>query len=137
MKKSAAEKRPLVAVNMDSATQVAIQALCRKLRTEVVFVTFAEFPLLEAAPNEIVLLSSTHSLDRVVEIIPAIKAERPGAEIILLSRLADESLWCKALSVGASDLLSLPLQSSDFLLAVGRAAHKDGPGTGLRQPAVA
>ncbi len=137
MKKSAGGRWSLVAVNVDSATQEAISVLCSRLRMEVVFVTFAEFPFHEIAPNEIVLLNSTHHQDRIIENIPTIRAERPGAEVILLSRLADEQLWCKALSFGACDLLSLPLQEGDFLLSVGRAAHPAGSDKGLARPAVA
>ncbi len=104
---------------------------------DVVFVTFAEFPFLESSANEMVLLNTGHHSDHILEIVPTIKAARPGAEVVVLSRLADETLWRKALSFGACDLLPSPPQRGDFLMAVARAGHPGVCKSGIWPAAVA
>ena len=53
----------------------------------------------------------------------AVKKASPGAEVIFLSRLADEILWSEVLSMGAYDLLPKPVERMEFLRSVFGAVH--------------
>ncbi len=137
MMEIASARRRVVAVNCDGDIRDTVRGLCRESSMDVVFATFAEFPFLESSANEIVLLNTGHHSDRILEIVPTIKSTRPGAEVVVLSRLADETLWCKALSLGACDLLPSPPQRDEFLMAVARAGHPNLCKSGIWPAAVA
>jgi DNA-binding response OmpR family regulator len=47
-----------------------------------------------------------------------------GPEVIVASRLADESLWAEALNIGAWDVLSKPFSSEEVLHVVGYAGRR-------------
>jgi FixJ family two-component response regulator len=58
--------------------------------------------------------------------VAAVKHSSPSAEIIFLSRLADEMLWSQVLSVGAYDLLPKPVERKELLRTVlGAVQHRD------------
>ena len=113
----------LLALDCDEDTQEVILRLCRESCIEVVFMSFPEFLFGEPSQVEVILLSFSRPTNRVFEMIPAIKAFRPGVEVILLSRSADEDSWCRALTFGACDLLSVPPERSEFLEAVAKAGR--------------
>ena len=51
-------------------------------------------------------------------LVTAVKRVAPGAEVIFLSRLADEMLWSQVLALGAYDLLPTPPERREFLRTV-------------------
>ena len=56
-------------------------------------------------------------------LVSAVKKVAPGAEVIFLSRLADEALWAQVLALGAYDLLPTPPEKREFLRTVFNAVH--------------
>ncbi len=52
------------------------------------------------------------------DLVAAVKQAAPGAEVIFLSRMADEALWSQVLSLGAYDLLPQPPERQEFLRTV-------------------
>ncbi len=111
----------MIAVNCDWGAQAADEEMCSGSHVDIVFATIHELRHVEPSPSELILLCSSHKTDTILEMVPAIKASRSGAEVIVLSRCADETLWCKALSLGACDLLALPLERNEFRLAIAKA----------------
>jgi DNA-binding NtrC family response regulator len=59
------------------------------------------------------------------DLVSAVKLVAPRAEVIFLSRLADEMLWSEVLSGGAYDLLPKPVERSEFLRTVFGAVHSN------------
>ena len=57
------------------------------------------------------------------DLVAAVKRAAPDAEVIFLSRLADEALWSQVLSLGAYDLLPQPPERQEFLRTVFGAVH--------------
>ncbi len=53
----------------------------------------------------------------------AVKETSPNAQVIFMSRLADETMWSQVLAMGAYDLLPMPPERQEFLRTVVGAMH--------------
>jgi DNA-binding NtrC family response regulator len=56
-------------------------------------------------------------------LISSVKHVSPSAEVIFMSRLADEMLWSQVLAMGAYDLLPAPPERREFLRTLFSAVH--------------
>jgi DNA-binding NtrC family response regulator len=111
----------LIAVNCDEDTQKIVLEISRESCIAITFMTFAEFIIAGLPSQEVILVGHSRRANRLIEMIGAIRTAHPEAEIIILSRGADERLWCEALALGACDLLPVPPERSNLLLAVAKA----------------
>ncbi len=57
-------------------------------------------------------------------LLAAVKKASPNAQVIFMSRLADEMMWSQVLAMGAYDLLPKPPERQEFLRTVFGAVHK-------------
>jgi DNA-binding NtrC family response regulator len=75
--------------------------------------------LVRNSPFEAVLIDLSNPAQRSCDaLVSAVKRVSPAAEIIFLSRLADEVLWSQVLSLGAYDLLPKPVERQELLRTV-------------------
>jgi DNA-binding NtrC family response regulator len=58
------------------------------------------------------------------DMVAAVKRVAPSAQVIFMSRLADEMLWSQVLEMGAHDLLPKPPDRSEFLRSVFSAVRQ-------------
>jgi len=65
--------------------------------------------LFENAPFDAVLIDLFSPVERLFELIPVVKEKCPRAEVIFMSKIADEDLWIESIQRGAYDLLPKPL----------------------------
>ena len=73
--------------------------------------------------NAVVIDLSSLANKSCDDLVAAVKQVAPRAEVIFLSRIADEMLWSEVLSRGAYDLLPKPVERSEFLRTVFGAVH--------------
>jgi DNA-binding NtrC family response regulator len=73
--------------------------------------------------NAVVIDLSDPAKRSCYKLVDAVKRAAPGAEVIFLSRLADEMLWSQVLALGAYDLLPTPPERQEFLRTVLAAVH--------------
>jgi len=110
----------LIGIDCDDCTQKTILEVSRLACMAVAFMTFAEFVFANIPPSVIILVALRRAKN-LSEFIATIRAAHPEAEIIILSQVADEHLCCEALKLGACDLLPIPPERNDLLLAVIKA----------------
>ena len=83
-----------------------------------------EATLRKHSPFNIVVIDLSSPVKRSCDaLVAAVKKTAPRAQVIFMSRLADESLWSEVLALGAYDLLSKPPERAEFLRTVFSAAH--------------
>jgi DNA-binding NtrC family response regulator len=70
--------------------------------------------LFENAPFDVVLIDLFSPVERLFELIPVLKERCPRAEVIFISRIADEDLWIESIQRGAYDLLPKPLDREEL-----------------------
>jgi len=68
--------------------------------------------------NAVVMDLSNPSKRACDTLVSTVKRVAPGAEVIFLSRFADEMLWSQVLNLGAYDLLPNPPERGEFLRTV-------------------
>jgi len=78
-----------------------------------------ESTLAKHSPFNAVIIDLSNPATRLCnQIVAAVKQFAPGAEVIFMSRLADEMLWSEVLALGAYDLLPTPPERREFLRTV-------------------
>jgi DNA-binding NtrC family response regulator len=78
-------------------------------------------------PFAVAVLAVSERTSHLFGMIPALRKLSPTAEVILMSRSADERMWADALAHGACDLFSMPpdpKQFSNVLLKVINRSEK-------------
>ena len=75
-----------------------------------------ENTLAKHSPFNAVVIDLSSPVKRSCDaLVSAVKRVAPGAEVIFLSRLADDVLWSQVLALGAYDLLPTPPERREFL----------------------
>jgi len=117
----------VLACEPDQHNQKIIQEYLQDSPIKVFFASSAE-PLektiVKHSPvNAVIIdLSSTAKVP-CNDLVTAVKRVAPGAEVIFMSRIADEVLWSQVLALGAYDLLPTPPERREFLHTVLGAVH--------------
>jgi DNA-binding NtrC family response regulator len=84
-----------------------------------------ESMLSKHSPFHAVVIDLSNSVKRsCVDMVAAVKQAAPSAQVIFMSRLADEMLWSQVLEMGAYDLLPKPPERSEFLRSVFSAVQR-------------
>ena len=73
---------------------------------------------------DVIVMNLESPVERSFDLIPLVKETCPKVEVILISRLAEEELWIESIQRGAYDLLSKPLEKSEFLRVIRNAVEK-------------
>ncbi len=94
-----------------------------------VFFTSATEPLentlAKNLPFNAVVIDLSNPSKRCDTLVSAVKRVVPSAEVIFVSRFADEMLWSQVLNLGAYDLLPKPPEREEFLRTVfGAVRHQ-------------
>jgi DNA-binding NarL/FixJ family response regulator len=99
-----------------------IQEFLRDSPIKVFFTTPAEpfeHTLAKHSPFNAVVIDLSTPVKRSCDVlVSTVKQVAPHAEVIFLSRLADEMLWSQVLALGAYDLLPKPPEKAEFLRTV-------------------
>ena len=66
-----------------------------------------------------------HEVEACFELLDTIKRSCPPIEVIILSRLADETLWIESIQRGAYEFLPRPLDRKDFQRIVRNIVEKN------------
>ncbi|MBZ5497103.1 MAG: response regulator [Acidobacteriia bacterium] len=78
-----------------------------------------EVTLTKHSPFNAVVIDLSNPAKRSCDVlVSAVKQVAPSAEVIFMSRLADEMLWSQVLALGAYDLLAKPPERTEFLRTV-------------------
>jgi DNA-binding NtrC family response regulator len=78
-----------------------------------------ETTLSNHAPFHAVVIDLSNPVKRSCDaLFAAVKEVSPSAQVIFMSRLADELLWSQVLEMGAYDLLPKPPERTEFLRTV-------------------
>jgi DNA-binding NtrC family response regulator len=83
-------------------------------------------------PFDAVVMNLTRRTNHLLDMIPAIRKASPKAEVLALSRSADERLWLDVLDRGAHDPFMTPPDRAEFLDAVLEAIHAQEPDEDMR-----
>ncbi len=117
----------LLVCDPDPKDQEMIQDYLKDSPVMVFFTSQAEpfeRTLSQHSPFNAVVIDLSNPAKRSCDaLVSAVKHVTPGAEVIFLSRLADEMLWSQVLSLGAYDLLPKPPERQEFLRTVFGAIH--------------
>jgi DNA-binding NarL/FixJ family response regulator len=120
----------LIAINFDKDSRDMVLEVFGESRIEVVFVELPAFMAgapIEPSPFDVIALNLSFQPQRFLHVIPVVKRSFPDSEIIVLSRSADDRMWCEALDLGAHDLLPDPPENREFLMAVAKAGRRLNP----------
>jgi DNA-binding NtrC family response regulator len=119
----------LLVCDPDPQGQKVIRECLQDSSIKVLFTSSAEpfeNTLAKHFPFDAVMIDLPTSAKRSCgKLVSAVKRIAPSAEVIFLSRLADEELWGQVLSLGAYDLLSKPLERTEFLRTVSGVVRHD------------
>jgi DNA-binding response OmpR family regulator len=117
----------LLVCDPDPQGQKTIQEYLQDSSIRVLFTAPSEpfeSTLAKHSPFNAIVIDVTNPGKRSCDtLVAAVKHVAPSAEVIFLSRFADEMLWSHVLELGAYDLLPKPLERAEFLRAVTGAVH--------------
>ena len=117
----------LLVCDPDPKDQEIIQDYLKDSPVKVFFTSQTEpfeKTLSQNSPFNAVVIDLSNPAKRSCDaLVSAVKHVTPSAEVIFLSRLADEMLWSQVLSLGAYDLLLKPPERREFLRTVFGAIH--------------
>ena len=112
----------LLVCDPDPRDQQMIREFLQDSLIKVFFTTPTEpleNTLAKHSPFSAVVIDLSNPIRRPWDnLVSTVKHVAPSAEVIFLSRLADEMLWSQVLALGAYDLLPMPPERTDFLRSV-------------------
>lgn len=83
---------------------------------------------LRAHPHfEAIVINLRVPTEESFDLIATIKEACPHAEVIFVSRIADETLWIESIQRGAYDLMSAPIDRKEFRRIVTNALERNRP----------
>jgi DNA-binding NtrC family response regulator len=84
--------------------------------------------LLDDRSFDACIIELNYPVETCFELLSTIKRKCPLAEVIILSRLADEELWIESIQRGAYDFLPRPLDRKELQRIVANAVAKNRHG---------
>lgn len=81
--------------------------------------------LFDDHPFDVYIIKLNRPVETCFDLLAAIKRNRPLAEVIILSRLADEELWIESIQRGAYDFLPKPLDRKELQRIVKNAIERN------------
>jgi response regulator RpfG family c-di-GMP phosphodiesterase len=120
----------LLVIGVSSEDQVAVSDIFHSDHYRIVF---CEPPTLKDAHPlynnsfDACILELNRPVEACFELLATIKTKWPLAEVIILSRLADEDLWIESIQRGAYDFLAKPLDQKELRRIVMNAVEKNRP----------
>jgi DNA-binding NtrC family response regulator len=79
----------------------------------------------DGRPFDACIIGLNRPVETCFDLLAAIKRNRPLAEVIILSRLADEELWIESIQRGAYDFLPKPLDRKELRRIVKNAIERN------------
>lgn len=117
----------LLVCDPDPQDQRMIREFLRDSSIRVFFTTPSEpfdITLLSHSPFHAVVIDLSNPARRSCDaLFAAVKRTSPRAQVIFMSRIADEMMWSQVLALGAYDLLPKPPERQEFLRTVVGAMH--------------
>src|SRR5262245_58258967 len=98
----------LLVIGANVEDRVAISETLGNDAYEIVFCDSLALPdmdVLEGRPFDACIITLSHSVETSFDLLAAIKRTCPVAEVVILSRLAEEDLWIESIQRGAYDFL--------------------------------
>ena len=80
--------------------------------------------VLEERPFDACMIALSRPVKTSFDLLSAIKRKCPLAEVIILSRLAEEDLWIESIQRGAYDFLPTPLDRKELQRIIANAVEK-------------
>ncbi len=112
----------LLVCDPDPQGQRMIREYLRESSIKVFFTSPSEpleTTLAQYSPLNAVVIDLSHPAKKSCDdLVSVVKQTAPSAEVVFLSRLADEVLWSEVLALGAYDLLPKPVDRTEFLRTI-------------------
>jgi DNA-binding NtrC family response regulator len=112
----------LLVCDPDPQDQKMIREFLRDSSIRVFFTSPSEpldMTLSNHSPFHAVVIDLSNPVRRSCDaLFAAVKEASPSAQVIFMSRLADEMMWSQVLAIGAYDLLPKPPERQEFLRTV-------------------
>jgi len=126
-----ASRKPLASVlviGADAQDRVTISDTLGAVAYEIVFcdsMALRDMHLFDERSFDACMIELSHPVERGFDLLAAIKKKCPLAEVVILSRLAEEDLWIESIQRGAYDFLLTPLDRKELQRIVTNAVEKN------------
>lgn len=118
----------LLVIGADAEDRVTVSDAFQADAYEIVFcdsLDARDTRLLDDRSFDACIIELSHPVETCFDLLATIKRKCPLAEVIILSRLADEDLWIESIQRGAYDFLPKPLDRKELQRIVTNAVEKN------------
>jgi DNA-binding NtrC family response regulator len=118
----------LLVVGADAEDRLAISETLRADSYEIVFcdsLGSRDTLLFDDRPFDAYMIELSHPVETCFDLLATIKRKCPLAEVVILSRLAEEDLWIESIQRGAYDFLLTPLDRKELQRVMTNAVQKN------------
>jgi two-component system, NtrC family, response regulator HydG len=117
----------LLVIGANVEDRVAISETLGTDAYEIVFCDSLapDMHLLDERPFDACMIELSRPVETSFDLLAAIKRKCPLAEVVILSRLAEEDLWIESIQRGAYDFLPTPLDRKELQRILANAVEKN------------